>query len=191
MDKNYSTVFNGIIEEGIKIREAILEDKANIIAIGQRLADSINDGNKILICGNGGSAADAQHFAAEIIGRFERERQAYPAIALTTDTSILTAVANDYGYQTIFQRQVEGLGVKGDWLIGLSTSGNSANVMKAVEKAAQLELNTLSLTGKEGGQLKASTNFNIHVPSFNTARVQEGHITVLHILADIVERGII
>ncbi len=191
MEKNYTYIFRSIIEEGIKLRQIIKNDEANIVKVGEEIAKSIDEGNKVLICGNGGSAADAQHFAAELIGRFEQERKAFPAVALTTDTSILTAVANDYGYETIFKRQVEGLGIKDDFFIGISTSGNSANVMKAVEKAHELNMKTVSLTGKDGGKLKALTHFNIHVPGDNTARVQEGHITILHILADIIERELI
>jgi D-sedoheptulose 7-phosphate isomerase len=143
-----------------------------------------------MICGNGGSASDAQHFAAEIVGRFERERRAYPAVALSTDTSILTAVGNDYGYDAVFARQVDGLGRPGDVLIGISTSGNSENVVRAVKRAQSLDMTTVGLLGKDGGTLKPLVDQAIVVGSTTTARIQETHIFVLHYWAWLIENGL-
>lgn len=157
----------------------------------QEAADEISSaferGNKLLICGNGGSAADSQHFAAELVGRFEKEKQPLPAISLTTDTSILTAVANDYGYDDVFAKQVKAIGEKGDILFAISTSGNSPNVLKAVEFAREIGMKSVSLTGKDGGKIARISDIDINIPVFSTARVQEAHITVIHIICKIVE----
>ncbi|MCD6098392.1 D-sedoheptulose 7-phosphate isomerase [bacterium] len=157
----------------------------------QEAADEIfsalENGNKLLICGNGGSAADSQHFAAELVGRFEKEKQPLPAISLTTDTSILTAVANDYGYDNVFAKQVKALGEKGDILFAISTSGNSPNVLKAVELAKTIGMKSISLTGKDGGKIAGISDIDINIPVFSTARVQEAHITVIHIICKIIE----
>ena len=158
--------------------------------IGVRLARVIEEDHKILICGNGGSASDAQHFAAELIGRFEQERSAWPAIALTTDTSILTAVGNDYGFDDVFARQVQGLGRAEDALIGISTSGNSENVIRAVELAKVQGMYTVGLLGKEGGALKPMVDSAIVIADDATARIQEAHIFVLHFWAMLIERHI-
>lgn len=157
-------------------------------AVGQRLAQTIADGGKLLVCGNGGSAADAQHFAAEIIGRFEQERSAWPAVALTTDTSILTAVGNDYGFDDVFARQVQGLGCKGDALIGLSTSGNSENVKRATILANEIGMYTVGLLGKDGGVIKQQVDSAIVIQDKATARIQEAHIFILHFWAMVIER---
>ena len=148
-----------------------------------RLAQMIAGGGKLLVCGNGGSAADSQHFAAELIGRFEKERASWPAIALTTDTSILTAIGNDYGFAEVFARQVQGLGRKGDALIGISTSGHSENVMRAVAVAKSQGVFTVGLLGKDGGALKAQVDCPIVIANPNTARIQEAHIFILHFWA--------
>ena len=157
----------------------------------QEAADEISSaferGNKLLICGNGGSAADSQHFAAELVGRFEKEKQPLPAISLTTDTSILTAIANDYGYDDVFAKQVKAIGEKGDILFAISTSGNSPNVLKAVEFAKEIGMKSVSLTGKDGGKIARISDIDINIPVFSTARVQEAHITVIHIICKIVE----
>jgi len=155
--------------------------------IGDRLAHVIAGGNQILICGNGGSAADSQHFAAELIGRFEMERSAWPAVALTTDTSILTAVGNDYGFTDVFARQVQGLGRSGDALIGISTSGSSGNVIRAVEVAREKGMYTVGLLGKNGGALKPLVNSAIVIADKATARIQEAHIFILHFWAMMIE----
>lgn len=151
------------------------------------LMTCLKTGRKILLCGNGGSASDSQHIAAEFVGRFHRERRALPAIALTTDTSILTAVANDYAYEEIFARQVEALGQKGDVLIAISTSGNSLNVLKAVSKAKSLGLTTFGFTGEDGGALKKEADKTFCSASKMTPHIQEIHILVLHALSEAVE----
>jgi D-sedoheptulose 7-phosphate isomerase len=148
---------------------------------------ALSNGNKILACGNGGSAADCQHFAAELVGRFERERFPLPALALTTDTSILTAVGNDYSYREIFSKQVQAFGQAGDVLFALSTSGNSANVLAAVEAALEREMRVVALTGKDGGELgKMLTDADVHicVPHTRTARIQEVHLVTIHCICD-------
>ena len=158
--------------------------------VGDMLLQCLLGDRKILICGNGGSASDAQHFAAEIVGRFERERPAYPAVALSTDTSILTAVGNDYGYDEVFARQVDGLGRPGDVLIGISTSGQSENVIRAVKRSKSLEMKTVGLLGKDGGALKRLVDQAIVVDSATTARIQETHIFILHYWAWQIESGL-
>jgi D-sedoheptulose 7-phosphate isomerase len=148
---------------------------------------ALSNGNKILVCGNGGSAADSQHFAAELVGRFERERFPLPAMALTTDTSILTAVANDYSYREIFSKQVQAFGQAGDILMAFSTSGNSANVMAAIEAALEREMRVVALTGKGGGAIgKMLTDADVHicVPADRTARIQEVHLVTIHAICD-------
>ena len=151
------------------------------------MTDCLRAGGKVMACGNGGSAADAQHFAAELIGRFERERQELAAIALTTDTSILTAVGNDYSYDEIFSKQVRGLGKKGDILIGISTSGNSKNVVKAIEVAKKMGIKIIALTGNGGGKIASlldADDVHLCAPSTRTARIQETHLVLLHALCD-------
>jgi D-sedoheptulose 7-phosphate isomerase len=162
--------------------------QAGIIAAAQALINSLRSGGKILVCGNGGSAADAQHFAAELIGRFEQERGSLPAIALTTDTSILTAVGNDYGFDSVFERQVKGLGRGGDVLIGISTSGNSPNVLRAVARARESGLTTIGLLGNDGGKIAPLVDIPVIVPHRVTARIQEAHIFILHYWAGAAER---
>ena len=151
------------------------------------MTECLRAGGKVMACGNGGSAADAQHFSAELIGRFERERQELAAIALTTDTSILTAVGNDYSYDEIFSKQVRGLGKKGDILIGISTSGNSKNVVKAIEAAKKMGIQIIALTGNGGGKiatLLGADDIHLCAPSTRTARIQETHLVLLHALCD-------
>ncbi len=151
------------------------------------MTDCLRSGGKVMACGNGGSAADAQHFAAELIGRFERERQELAAIALTTDTSILTAVGNDYSYDEIFSKQVRGLGKKDDILIGISTSGNSKNVVKAIEAAKKMGIKIIALTGNGGGKIASlldADDIHLCAPSTRTARIQETHLVLLHALCD-------
>jgi D-sedoheptulose 7-phosphate isomerase len=154
------------------------------------MIDALQAGHKILIMGNGGSAADAQHFAAEMVGRFLLERKALPAIALTTDTSILTAVGNDYGFDDVFKRQVEALALPGDVLIGLSTSGNSKNVKRALEVGKDVGAITIGLLGRDGGEIGSISDFNLTVPSTETPRIQEAHLVMIHILCDLVEKGL-
>lgn len=155
--------------------------------IASAMAQALGSGHKLLFCGNGGSAADSQHIAAEFIGRFKRERPSLPAIALTTDTSVLTAVGNDYSYEEIFSRQVEGLGQGGDVLIALSTSGNSKNVLEAVRAAKAKGLATIGFTGAKGGALKEMVDLCFQAQSGETPHIQEVHITALHALSEVVE----
>ncbi len=147
---------------------------------GRLFAKALESGRKILICGNGGSAADAQHFAGEIVGRFLRERRPYPAIALSTDTSILTAVGNDYGFEEIFARQVRAHGIAGDILLAISTSGNSPNVLRAIEAARERQMTIIGLTGRDGGRMAALCDETVVVPHPDTPRIQELHIFTLH-----------
>jgi len=168
-----------------KIEDTLTEEIAAAVVM---LQAALKAGNKLLVMGNGGSAADAQHFAAEIIGRFKLERPALPAIALTTDSSILTAIGNDYGFDAVFSRQVEGLGRAGDVVFGISTSGNSPNVFAALSRARDLGCKTVALTGRDGGTLKTVADISIIVPSYDTPRIQEGHVTIIHILCDLLEK---
>ena len=158
-----------------------------IAAAVQAILASVTSGGKVLACGNGGSAADAQHFAAEFVGRYERERPELAAIALTTDSSILTAIANDYDFSVIFSKQVRAFGSQGDVLLALSTSGNSANVLAAIEAAHEREMTVVALTGKGGGKMVQAlreTDVHICVPHDRTARIQEVHLLVLHCICD-------
>ena len=158
---------------------------------GQLICDSLAAGNKVLLCGNGGSAADAQHIAAELVGRYEQPRRAFPAIALTTDTSALTALSNDYGYEDVFARQVQALAVSGDVLIAISTSGKSPNVLKAADRARELGCKTIGLTGVTGEPLASHCDLAIVVPANRTSRVQEAHITIGHLWCEMVDRLLI
>ncbi|MFL6706940.1 MAG: phosphoheptose isomerase [Massilia sp.] len=170
----------------LKLKSAPLLSQPISEAIDLMFA-ALSNGNKILACGNGGSAADCQHFAAELVGRFERERFPLPALALTTDTSILTAVGNDYSYREIFAKQVQAFGQAGDVLLALSTSGNSANVIAAVEAALEREMRVVAMTGRDGGELgKMLTDADVHicVPHARTARIQEVHLVTIHCICD-------
>jgi D-sedoheptulose 7-phosphate isomerase len=164
--------------------------RPSIEAFATEVWATIERRGRVLFVGNGGSAADSQHLAAELVGRFERERGGLPAIALTTDTAVLTSVANDYGFETVFARQVEALGRPGDLLVGLSTSGNSANVLRALECAGRLGLFRVGLTGAGGGKLRECCELWLGVPSRNTARIQEAHMLIGHIVCDLVERRV-
>lgn len=152
------------------------------------MVDTFQRGGKVLVMGNGGSAADAQHFVAEIVGRFKMERRGLPALALSTDTSILTAIGNDYGFDRVFSRQVEALAAPGDLVIGISTSGNSPNVLLALQLARESGCRTVGLLGKDGGSIKEFCDLALIVPTNDTPRVQEGHITIIHIVCDLLER---
>ena len=155
----------------------------------EAIIKALKNNKKILICGNGGSAADSQHFAAELTGRYKRERGAIAAIALSTDTSALTAIGNDYGYEFVFSRQAEALLNEGDVLFGISTSGNSKNVINALESANKLGCLTISLSGRDGGKMKSVCDYNLIVPSSDTARIQEIHILCIHILCELIEKA--
>lgn len=159
-----------------------------VVRAAGEIAAALGAGRKVLAFGNGGSAADAQHFAAELVGRFQRERRGMAAIALTTDTSVVTSIANDCGFERVFARQIEALGSAGDVALAISTSGASANVMAGVEAAAAGGLRTIAMTGRDGGTLAAAVHVHVNVPDASTARVQEVHRTLLHAICDIVER---
>jgi D-sedoheptulose 7-phosphate isomerase len=184
---NAQTIFHKAVADHLDVIQSIAGQQELVERIALAMSAALAQGKKILWCGNGGSAADAQHMAAEIVGRFRRERRGLPSIALTTDTSILTAVANDYGYEAVFSRQVEALGNEGDVLVAISTSGNSPNVVKAVEMAKELGLVTVGFTGAGGGRLATLADFLFAVPTKDTARVQEAHSLVAHVLCDWVE----
>ena len=182
-----------IIAASIETKQQLLNDTA----VHQRLEDVITviskafqEGNKVLFCGNGGSAADAQHLAAEFSGRFYKDRKALPAEALHCNTSYLTAVANDYSYDVIYARLVDGLGVKGDVLLGFSTSGNSVNIIKAFETAKEKGIVTIGFTGERGGEMKKISDYLFNVPSNDTPRIQESHILLGHIICQLVEEKV-
>lgn len=177
------------LEEHLETIQSLLNSNlGEIERTGQIICRTLAAGNKILLCGNGGSAADAQHIAAELVGRYEQQRRAFPAIALTTDTSALTALSNDYGYEEVFARQVLGLAVKGDLLIAISTSGKSHNIVKAVEQAKLIGCQTLALTGCSGEPLASLCDAALVIPCERTSRVQEAHITIGHLWCEMVDR---
>jgi len=164
--------------------------RPHLMAAAEATADAVRNGNKLLFCGNGGSAADAQHLAAELVGRLVRDRRPLAGLALSTDSSALTCIANDFGYEEVFARQVEGLGRNGDVLIAISTSGNSPNVIRAVEVAKPMGITTVGLLGRNGGQLAAMVDLPIIVAAEETARIQEAHIFLGHVLCSLVEQGL-
>lgn len=164
--------------------------RPHLMAAADACGDAVRNGHKLLFCGNGGSAADAQHLAAELVGRLVRDRRALAAIALTTDSSALTCIANDFGYDEVFARQVEGLGRNGDVLIAISTSGNSPNVIRAVEVAKPMGITTVGLLGRNGGQLGGLVDLPLVVAADETARIQEAHIFLGHVLCVLVEHGL-
>jgi len=175
------------LSEHVSVMTALAELQPELEAAGRLCAQTLHQGGKILLCGNGGSAADAQHIAAELVGRFVSDRRALPAIALTTDTSALTAIANDYGYDAVFRRQVQGLGSPGDVLVAISTSGHSTNILEAADAAHHLEMKVIGLSGKTGGQLINRVDHALHVASNTTARIQEAHIFLGHMLCALIE----
>jgi len=188
---DYARRISDHFEESARLKLDAAGDLAPRIARAAGvLTECLLADGKILVCGNGGSAADAQHFAAELVGRFERERPELPAIALTTDSSLLTAVANDYSFEQVFAKQVRALGSKGDVLLAISTSGNSGNVIAAIEAARQRDMRVVALTGKGGGrmgELLADSDVHLCVPHSRTARIQEVHLLTIHCLCDIID----
>lgn len=179
------------LAEQRSLLQLIENDLTSLIADAvQLLVDTFASGSKLLVMGNGGSAADAQHFAAEMVGRFLMERRALPAIALTTDTSALTAIGNDYGFDMVFSRQVEALARPGDVVVGISTSGNSENIALALQSARKLGCRTIALLGRDGGKIRDLVDIPLVIPSSATPRIQEGHITVIHIMCDLLEQGL-
>ncbi len=187
---NFKNKIEDSIIGSINTKKALLETlSSEIESLGIILGEAVKNGNKILFCGNGGSAADAQHLAAELVVRLRPDfnRRALPGLALTVDSSVLTAGGNDYGFDTIFARSVEAFGKKGDVLIGISTSGNSKNIKLAVNKANELGVTTIGLLGKDGGFIKEECTHSLIIPSDNTARIQESHILVGHIWCEMIE----
>jgi D-sedoheptulose 7-phosphate isomerase len=181
------------IKTSYEIKQKIYEDKELInliVEVGNKLIEIYKSGNKLLIAGNGGSAADAQHIAGELVSKFYFDRPALPAIAITTDTSIITAIGNDYGYEKLFSRQIEANGVKGDAFLGMSTSGNSKNIIEGLKVAKEKGLLTIGLTGESGGKMKELCDYCICVPSNETPRIQEAHILIGHILCSVIEEEI-
>lgn len=181
------------IGDSISVKQKILEDEGLINSLHEVAGECIaafSQGNRVLLAGNGGSAADAQHIAAEFVGRYAFDRPGLPAIAFTTDTSMLTAIANDYGYDQIFCRQLEANGKKADVFIGISTSGNSPNVVAALRRARELDIITVGLTGQDGGVMQSLCDYCIQVPSMSTPRIQESHIMLGHIICGLVEEAL-
>ena len=185
------TVLTAIVEHQLVMEKVKNQLKEEIELIGYKCKYAIDNGQTIFFMGNGGSAADSQHLAAELVGRFFKERKGLPSIALTTDTSILTAVGNDYGFDEVFRRQVEALVKPNDIIIGITTSGNSSNIIKAINQAKELGAITIGFTGKDGGQLKEICDHCLVIPSNNTARIQEAHILIGHILCEIIDEGVL
>lgn len=176
-----------LFEETARVHASLGPSAPAVAAAAAAMAAALRAGRKLLVCGNGGSAAEAQHFAAELMGRFQRDRAAWPAVALTTDSSALTAIGNDWGFEHVFARQVEGLGAPGDVLLGISTSGVSANVLAALQAAAARGLTTVALTGRDGGAVGAAAALHVNVPHEVTARVQEAQLTILHAWCELIE----
>ncbi|HEX3187716.1 MAG TPA: D-sedoheptulose 7-phosphate isomerase [Pyrinomonadaceae bacterium] len=193
MDSNAPKLAAGLLrdslQEHLETIQSLLRSTLNEIEqSGQMICDALLAGKKVLLCGNGGSAADAQHIAAELVGCYEKQRRSWPAIALTTDTSALTAVSNDLGYEQVFARQLAGLAQAGDILIAISTSGRSKNVLKAVERARELRCRTIALTGSSSDPLGSMCDFTVAVPASRTSRVQEAHITIGHLWCEMVDQ---
>lgn len=189
MNETHGLVVGSIREAAHQLEQ--LETLAPVIAaIAERLTEVLRGGGKVMFCGNGGSAADSQHLAAELEGRFLIDRRPFAAVALTTNTSSLTAIGNDFGFEAVFERQVCGLGCPGDVLIAISTSGNSANVLRALQAAREIGMVTIGLTGSTGGKMAPLCDLSLRIPSPSTPRIQEMHILAGHIVCDIVERAL-
>ena len=185
------TAIDRIYAEAVRLHEAARKaDQAPILKAVDVIASVFGRDGRVLVFGNGGSASDAQHFAAEFVGRFQRERRAAAAIALTTDTSILTAIGNDYAFDRVFARQIDALGTRGDVALGITTSGGSANVLEAFRVARARGLTTIALTGRDGGEAGRLADIHVNVPDASTARVQEVHRTMLHVICELVEEGL-
>jgi D-sedoheptulose 7-phosphate isomerase len=182
------SILERVVEQSIAVKRCmLLECATDVQRIAELITAALRAGNKVLICGNGGSAADAQHVAGEFVGRFLIERRPLPVLALTPDSSVMTCIGNDYGYDQVFARQVAALAMPGDVVVGISTSGNSPNVLRAVEVAREFGAATIGFTGQTGGKLKASTTLCLCVPSTVTARIQEAHITAWHAICEAVD----
>jgi len=180
-----------IFLESIQVKEELMRTSiGKIIEITDLITDCLKKNGKVILFGNGGSASDSQHIAAEFVGRFKKDRNALSAIALTTNTSILTSLANDYGYEVVFAKQIEALGRKNDVVIGISTSGKAKNVVLGIKQAKKMGLKAIALTGADGGELAKLTDISLVVPSSVTARIQEAHITIGHIVCELVEQAV-
>ncbi|MDD1504959.1 D-sedoheptulose 7-phosphate isomerase [Lysinibacillus sp. CNPSo 3705] len=193
MNKSINEFMLKQIEQSIEVKQSILNNKElmNLIEeVSVKAIELYEKGNKIMLAGNGGSAADAQHIAGELVSRFYFDRPGLPSLALTTDSSILTAIGNDYGYERLFSRQIQANGIAGDMFIGISTSGNSANVIKALEECKDKNIITVGLTGAHGGKMDELCDYCIKVPSIETPRIQEAHILIGHIICSIIEEAI-
>ena len=190
---NFEERIHGLIQASIATKQMLLRDTAlvsTMAEVSRIIVEALRQGNKILLCGNGGSAADAQHIAAEFVGRFAFDRPALPALALSVNSSCVTAIGNDYGFDLVFSRQIEALGKKGDVVIGISTSGNSANVLQAMSTSRRLGIHTVAFAGCTGGKLKSEVDFCLCAPSNETPRIQECHILIGHIISELVEHTI-
>lgn len=181
-------IIDEILHESINIKEKFISEYAeDLISISEKIVSAFTNDRKLLLCGNGGSAADCQHIAAEFVNRFEMERPPLPAIALTTDTSVITSIGNDYSYDDIFTKQVKAIGLEGDVLLAISTSGNSPNVLSAVDAAKDMDIYTIGMAGRDGGKLRDISDICLVAKSERTARVQESHILAGHIICKLVD----
>lgn len=192
MTEKFEIRAKAMIEGSIAVKQSLVENTeiiATVASIAEMMIAALKQGGKLLWMGNGGSAADAQHICAEFVGRFAFERPALPALALSVNTSCVTAIGNDYGFDRVFSRQIEAIGRPGDVAVGISTSGNSPNVLCGLSAAARLGLRTVALTGQSGGKIKSAAEYCVCVPSNETPRIQECHILIGHIIADIVEQA--
>jgi len=188
MTSDRDSILESVFSETIRLHQRVMEqDRQPILRAVETIVSAFRHGGKVMVFGNGGSAADSQHFAAELVGRFARERRALAAIALTTDTSVLTSIGNDYSFDRVFARQIEALGQAGDVAFGISTSGASRNVLAAFAVAKEAGLTTIGLTGGDGGPIGASADVHVNVPARVTARAQEVHRTILHVMCELIE----
>ena len=185
--RDHARLADTVFAATVALHERMRANPGPTLVAAQAMAEALRAGRKLLVFGNGGSAADAQHLSAELVGRFQKERAAMPAIALTVDASVLTSVANDYSYKQVFVRQVEALGQPGDVALGISTSGESPNVLLALQAARARGLRTIALTGRDGGAIGAAAEIHVNVPDQSAARVQEVHRTILHVMCEVIE----
>jgi D-sedoheptulose 7-phosphate isomerase len=185
--RDHARLADSVFAAAAALHERVRQNAGPTLVAAQAMADALRSGSKLLVFGNGGSAADAQHLSAELVGRFQKERAPLPAIALTVDTSILTSVANDYSYKQVFVRQIEALGRPGDIAFGISTSGESPNVLLALQAARGRGMKTIALTGRDGGTIGAAADIHVNVPDQSAARVQEVHRTILHVMCEVIE----
>lgn len=189
LSHHFGSQIVNVIENSIQVKKRVIAEQiATLNYVVQVLIKTLREGKKVILFGNGGSAADSQHIAAELVSKFRRDRKALPAIALTTDTSILTSIANDYGFEEVFARQIEAIGQEGDIALGISTSGNSPNVLKGMRAAKEKGITTVGFTGEDGGKLKDCVDICFRVPSPSTPHIQEVHITVAHAICELIEQ---